>query len=120
MDPRLFRSKTRHAGAPWGTPANELPAFRERPLRRQALAVVVLVLTALALVWISALLGLRTSQAHSAPPPSLAIVSTTIPATPDNQYVPTPAGPPPTNTAGAWIPEPDQPPAVRSATGGGR
>jgi hypothetical protein len=120
MDPRLSPPKTRHADAPCGTPANELPPILERPLRRLATAAVVLVLTALALVWISALLGLRTSQAHSAPPPSIAIVSTTTLATPANQYVPTPAGPPPTNTAGAWIPGPDQPPAVRSATGGGR
>jgi hypothetical protein len=78
----------RDVGTPWGIPAHELPrpaARRAHPLRRVAIAVVVLVLTALLL---PALLGPLTSHATLAPP------------TPTYDYVPTLAGPPAGTDAG--------------------
>jgi hypothetical protein len=117
-----------YAGTPWGIPAHELPHHttrRRRPLRRLAIAVVVLVLTALAL---PALLGSLTGHAAPAPPaaPSIAILPTTTPPTTTARpgpegYLPTPAGPPATDPGGTWIPEPDPaPPAASSSAGGGR
>jgi hypothetical protein len=71
---------------PWGIPAHELPAARRaHPLRRLAIAVVVLALTALLL---PALLGPLTSHAAPAPP------------APTYDYVPTPAGLPASPDAG--------------------
>jgi hypothetical protein len=113
-------AEARYLGTPWGIPAHELPPIRRaRPLRRLAIAVVVLVLTALAL---PALLGPLTGHATPAPPaPSTAVVSTTAPGPAPEGYVPTPAGPPATDTTGQWIPEPDPAPAPSiSAAGGGR
>ncbi len=78
----------RDVGTPWGIPAHELPrpaARRAHPLRRLAIAVVVLALTALLL---PALLGPLTSHAAPAPP------------APTYDYVPTPAGPPASSDAG--------------------
>jgi hypothetical protein len=82
----------RDVDTPGGIPAHELPrpaarpaARRAHPLRRLAIAVVVLALTALLL---PALLGPLTSHAAPAPPA----------ATYD--HVPTPAGPPASTDAG--------------------
>jgi hypothetical protein len=108
----------RDVGTPWGIPAHELPPTRPaarhaRPLRRLAIAVVVLVLTALLL---PALLGPLTS--HAAPPPvapSTSIASTTA----AEGYVPTPAGPPATDAGGTMLPEPDQAPAPAAPDAGG-
>ncbi len=78
----------RDVGTPWGVPAHELPrpaARRAHPLRRLAIAVLVLALTALLL---PALLGPLTSHAAPAPP------------APTYDYVPTPAGPPASTDAG--------------------
>ena len=115
-------AEARYVGTPWGIPAHELPATRRaRPLRRLAIAVVVLVLTALAL---PALLGPLTGHAAPAPPaPSTSVVSTTAPGpapgpAPEG-YVPTPAVPPATNANGQWIPEPDQLPAPNTSDAGG-
>jgi hypothetical protein len=112
-------AEARSVGTPWGIPAHELAATRRaRPLRRLVIAVVVLVLTALAL---PALLGPLTGHAAPAPPaPATSVVSTTPSPAPKGD-VPTPAGPPPTNANGQWIPEPDPAPAPpTSAAGGGR
>ena len=111
-------AEARYLGTPWGIPAHELPATRRaRPLRRLAIAVVVLVLTALAL---PALLGPLTGHAAPAPPaPSTAVVSTTAPGSAPEGYVPTPAGPPATDSGGQWIPEPDPAPAPASSSAGG-
>jgi hypothetical protein len=76
----------RDVDTPWGIPAQEMPPARgAHLLRRLAIAVVVLVLTALLL---PALLGPLTS--HAAPAPSA----------PTYDYVPTPAGPPASADAG--------------------
>jgi hypothetical protein len=75
-------------GTPWGIPAHELPhpaARPAHPLRRLAIAVAVLALTALLL---PALLGPLTSHAAPAPP------------APTYDYLPTPAGPPASTDAG--------------------
>ncbi len=85
-------------------------------LGRLAVALLALLLLALAASAVA-------SHAAPAPPaPSIAIVSTTGPAPAEPEgYVPTPAGLPATNTAGEWIPEPDQPPTPPSSDmGGGR
>jgi hypothetical protein len=113
-------AEARDVNTPWGIPTHELPATRRaRPLRRLAIAVVVLVLTALAL---PALLGPLTGHAAPAPPaPSTWVVSTTAAGPAPEGYVPTPAGPPATNAGGQWIPKLD--PASASSTsdaGGGR
>jgi hypothetical protein len=106
----------RDVGTPWGIPAHELPrpaARRAHPLRRLAIAVLVLALTALLL---PALLGPLTS--HAAPPPvapSTSIASTTA----AEGYVPTPAGPPATDAGGTMLPEPDQAPAPAAPDAGG-
>jgi hypothetical protein len=111
-------AEARYLGTPWGIPTHELPPTRPaRPLRRLAIAVVVLVLTALAL---PALLGPLTGHATPAPPaPSTSVVSTTAPGPAPEGYVPTPPGPPATNANGQWIPEPDQPPAPSTSDAGG-
>ncbi len=78
----------RDVNTPWGIPAHELPrpaARRAHPLRRLAIAVLVLALTALLL---PALLGPLTSHAAPAPP------------APTYDHVPTPAGPPASSDAG--------------------
>jgi hypothetical protein len=78
----------RDVGTPWGIPAHELPHPATRPphpLRRLAIAVLVLVLAALLL---PALLGPLTSHAAPAPP------------APTYDYVPTPAGPPASTEGG--------------------
>jgi hypothetical protein len=110
-------TEARYVDTPWGIPTHELPATRRaRPLRRLAIAVVVLVLTALAL---PALLGPLTGHAAPAPPAPISVVSTTAPGPAPEGYVPTPAGPPATDSGGQWIPEPDQPPAPASSSAGG-
>ncbi len=137
----------RYVDTPWGVPTHELlPARRRRPLRRAAAVTMVLVLAVIAFVLsIPALLGPWTS--HAAPAPSIAVVTTTTmpfagpasclasnaewpscvattkpaphrPPTTEG-YVPTPAGPPPTDSDGTWIPEPD-PTSTSSSAGGGR
>ncbi len=94
----------RDVDTPWGIPAHELPSARSaHPLRRLAIAVVVLVLTALIL---PALLGPLTSHAAPAPP------------APTYDYVPTPAGPPATD--GASAPHATQPDIQGPQAGGGR
>jgi hypothetical protein len=113
-------AEARYADTPWGIPTHELPATRHaRPLRRLAIAVLVLVLTALAL---PALLGPLTGHAAPAPPaPSTSVVSTTAPGPAPEGYVPTPAGPPATDSGGQWLPEPHPAPApTTSDAGGGR
>jgi hypothetical protein len=101
----------RDVGTPWGIPSHELPPTRHaRSLRRLAIAVVVLVLTALAL---PALLGPLTG--HAAP-----VVSTSVPGLTPQGYVPIPPGPPATDASGQWIPEPDTAPAPTSSGAGGR
>jgi hypothetical protein len=114
-------AEARYLGTPWGIPTHELPPTRRaRPLRRLAIAVVVLALTALAL---PALLGPLTGHATPAPPaPSTSVVSTTAAGPAPEGYVPTPAGPPATDSGGQWIPKPDPAPAApaSSAAGGGR
>ncbi len=109
---------TRDAGTPWGIPAHELPPTRRaHPLRRLAIALLVLALTALIL---PALLGPLTSHAAPVPAvPSTAVVSTTAPGPAAEGYVPTPAGPPATDSGGAWIPAPDEPPAQAAPDAGG-
>jgi hypothetical protein len=108
----------RDVGTPWGIPAHELPPTRHaRPLRRLAIAVVVLVLTALAL---PALLGPLTSHAAPAPAaPSTSIASSTAAEPAPQGYVPIPAGPPATDASGQWIPEPDTASAPASSSAGG-
>jgi hypothetical protein len=111
-------AEARYVGTPWGIPTHELPATRPaRPLRRLAIAVVVLVLTALAL---PALLGPLTGHAApAAPAPSTSVVSTTTRGPAPEGYVPTPAGPPATDSGGQWIPEPDPASAPSTAAAGG-
>jgi hypothetical protein len=97
----------RDVGTPWGIPAHELPRPATRPphpLRRLAIAVVVLVLAALLL---PALLGPLTGHAAPAPP-----------GAPSYDYVPTPAGPPATDADERMLPKPDQAPAAPDAGGG--
>jgi hypothetical protein len=113
-------SDARDVGTPWGIPAHELPRPAARPaarpahpLRRLAIAVVILALTALLL---PALLGPLTS--HAAPAPTTTISSTTSPAAPEG-YVPTLAGPPATDSGGQWIPEPNPSSAPTSSSAGG-
>ncbi len=107
---------THDANTPWGIPAHDLPRpGRRSPLRRLANVVLVLALAAL-------LLGLVVANAtsHAAPAPgaaSAAVVSTIAPAA--EGYVPTPAGPPATDSGGAWIPAHDEPPAQASSDAGG-
>ncbi len=82
--------EARYVGTPWGTPAHEMPAARQaKPLRRLAIAVVVLVLTALAL---PALLGPLTGHAAPVPTPT----TTQAPY----QSIPVPAGPPASSSPG--------------------
>jgi hypothetical protein len=110
----------RDVGTPWGIPAHELPPTRPaarqaHPLRRLAIAVVVLVLTALLL---PALLGPLTSHAAPAPAPaapSIAVVPTTIKPAPTTK--PAPHRPP---TTEGYVPTPAGPPASSSDAGGGR
>jgi hypothetical protein len=110
----------RDVGTPWGIPAHELPrpaARRAHPLRRLAIAVAVLALTALLL---PALLGPLTSHAAPAPAaPSTSVVATTAPGPAPEGYVPTPAGPPATDAGGQWLPEPDPTPASAAPDAGG-
>ena len=117
-DAHHARTEARNVGTPWGIPAHELPPTRRaHPLRRLAIALLVLALTALIL---PALLGPLTSHAAPVPAvPSTAVVSTTAPGPAAEGYVPTPAGPPATDSGGAWIPAPDEPPAQAAPDAGG-
>ncbi len=117
------QTEARDVGTPWGVPAHELPptSRRRRPLRRLATAVVVLALAALAFT-----LTLANLTGHAAPQrapaaPFIAILPTTTAAAVGPEgYVPTPAGPPATDTNGTWIPEPDPASSASSRAGGGR
>jgi len=117
-------TEARYVGTPWGVPAHELPPTRRRwPLRRLAAFLVVLALAALAFA-----LTLAGVTGHAAPAPrpapaapSIAILPTTTAAAVGPEgYVPTPAGPPATDTNGTWIPEPDPASSASSRAGGGR
>ncbi len=92
-------TEARNVGTPWGIPAHELaPTRRAHPLRRLAIALLVLVLTTLIL---PALLGPLTSHAAPAPTaPPTSVASTATPGPAPEGYVPTPAGPPASSTAG--------------------
>jgi hypothetical protein len=83
-------TEARYVGTPWGIPAHELPpSRRRRPLRRLAAAVVVLALAALAFT-----LTVANVTGHAAPAP--APTTTRAPY----QYLPVPAGPPASSSAG--------------------
>jgi hypothetical protein len=116
----------RYVDTPWGVPTHDLPpARRQRPLRRAAAVVMVLALAMLAF-------GLTVANVtgHAAPAaPSIAVVPTTIKPAPTTKpmphrppttegYVPTPAGPPATDSGGTWLPEPD-PTSTSQGAGGG-
>jgi len=117
--------EARDVGTPWGIATHELPPTSRRrwPLRRLATAVLVLALAALAFA-----LTLAGVTGHAAPAPrpapaapSIAILPTTTAAAVGPEgYVPTPAGPPATDTNGTWIPEPDPASSASSRAGGGR
>ncbi len=113
-------TEARNVSMPWGIPAHELPPTttrRAHPLRRLAIAVLVLVLTTLIL---PALLGPLASHAAPAPvAPSTSIASSTAAGPAPEGYVPAPAGPPATDAGGRWHPEPDPAPAPPSSSAGG-
>ena len=109
----------RDVSTPWGRPAHELPHTRRRPHRRLAAAVVV-VLALAVLAFGLTLANVAGHAAPAAPASSIAVVpTTTLPVGP-GEYVPTPAGPPATDTSGQWISQPDPSTSTSRDAGGGR
>ncbi len=82
--------EARDVGTPWGIATHELPPTRRRWPLRR-------LATAIAI-----------------------LPTTTAAAVGPEGYVPTPAGPPATDTNGTWIPEPDPASSASSRAGGGR
>jgi hypothetical protein len=119
-------TEARYLGTPWGIPAHELPRTtrRQRPLRRLAAVLAVLILAAIAFtITVVAVSG----RASSASAPSIGIVTTTgvapsLPGTApaSTSYRPTVAGPPATDAQGQWISEPDPPRSTSQGMGVGR
>jgi hypothetical protein len=100
------------------------PTRRRRPLLPGLASAVVVV--ALAVLAFGLTLANLTGHATPAPAaPSIAILPTTTlptatgPRPGSAGYVPTPAGPPATDSDGAWIPEPDPASPASSTAGGG-
>ena len=91
---------------------NIRPSRRRRRLAHPAAALVVLALAVLAFGLTVANLAGHATPAPAAP--SIAILPTTTTAGAPEGYVPTPAGPPATDSDGTWIPAP---PASSSAGG---
>jgi hypothetical protein len=79
----------RYVDTPWGVPAHELPRASRKPRRRLAAVAAVLLLAVLAF---GVTVVSVASRAGSASPP------TTTPA--PYEYIPTPAGPPSSSSAG--------------------
>jgi hypothetical protein len=97
----------RYVDTPWGIPDHELPPTRrQRPLRRLAAAVVVLALAVLAFGLTVANVSGHAAPAPSPVVPSIAVVPAAPPTARSEGYVPTPAGPPATDSDGTWTTEP--------------
>jgi hypothetical protein len=82
----------RDVGTPWGVPAHELPRAASKPRGRLAAVAAALLLAVLAFGFSVVSVA---DRAGSTPAPT---VTTVAPA--PGEYIPTPAGPPSTSTAG--------------------